>query len=181
MMTSANYEHKDEEALRQIHPVLLVQRSIDIKNALENLIEKLKLIIVEQVEAQKARDEAERNFLVAKRAVASYQKMLKRNKNQKLSEDEKAAQQDKLAAKQEDEIMAKKALDDAIDTVESKNEWRVLMTDRGHNMVSEFPVIDQIVMEFKADVDAGRIAVEDAEEAIKAYQKNKASLPHETY
>lgn len=181
MITSANYEHKDEEALRQIHPILLIQRSIDIKDSLEKLLEKLKLIIVEQFEAQKVRDNAEKDYLVAKRAVANYQKMLKRNKNEKLSEDEKSAQQDKLVAKQEAELMAKKALDDAIDTVESKNEWRVLITDRGHDMVSELPVINQIIIEFKEDLDAGNIDEENAAEAIKAYEKHKESLPKEIY
>ncbi|MBO6223948.1 MAG: hypothetical protein J6N72_00605, partial [Psychrobacter sp.] len=82
-----------------------------------------------------------------------------------------------LASKCDAVVAADRNLSDAIDTLKSKNEWRVLITSRGNQMVNELPIINKIVMEFKQALDSGEAIPEDYMEALNTYKKNNEGIP----
>lgn len=173
MITSTNYSAKTKAELKEMNPILLIERWIEIRNAIEDLGDKLETIDEEQEKARKIYKKADKGLAVARRAANDYQKMLKRNKSVQISEEKAAEQQAILAQKISDQALADRVLRDAIDILKSKNEWRILITNRGNEMMSEIPTINRLIMKFKAELDEGRGITPENVEAMAIYLKKK--------
>lgn len=173
MITSTNYIAKTKAELKEMNPILLIERWIQIREAIEDLGAKLEVVNEEQETARKIYKKADKGLAVTKRAVNDYQKMLKRNKRVQVSEEKEAEQQAVLAQKMNDEAVADRVLRDAIDKLKSKDEWRILITNRGNEMMTEIPTINQLIMNFKTELDEGRGITPENIEAMAIYVKKK--------